>query len=58
MENILKPKGMLCNIRKTIEQIIVCNRVKDDCNIFQLHLILFVVFVYTFVEETTMIALE
>ena len=33
MENILKPKGMLCNIRKTIEWIIVCNRVKDDCNL-------------------------
>ena len=44
MENILKPKGMLCNI-KTIEQIMECNRVKDDCNIFQLHLILFFVFV-------------
>ena len=58
MENILKPKGMLCNIRKTIEWIIVCNRVKDDCNIFQLHLIFFVVFVYTFIEEITMIALE
>ena len=58
MENILKPKGMLCNVRKTIKQIIVCNRVKDDCNIFQLHLILFVVFVYILVEEITMIALE
>ena len=41
MENILKPKGMLCNIRKMIKWIIVHNRVKDDCNIFQLHLILF-----------------
>ena len=54
MENILKPKGMLYNVRKMIKWIIVCNRVKDDCNI---HLILFVVFVYTFVEEITMIAL-
>ena len=51
MENILKPKGMLCNVRKTIEQIIVHNRVKDDCNIFQLCLILFVVFVYNYVER-------
>ena len=58
MENILKTKGMLCNVRRTIEWIIVQNRVKDDCNIFQLHLILFVVFVYTFIEEITMIALE
>ena len=58
MENILKPKGMLCNIRKMIEWIIVCDRVKDDCNIFQLCLILFVVFVYTFIEEITMIALK
>ena len=33
MENILKPKGMLCNVRKTIKQIIVCNRVKDNCNL-------------------------
>ena len=33
MENILKPKGMMCNIRKMIEWIIVCNRVKDDCNL-------------------------
>ena len=56
MENILK--GMLCNVRTMIEQIIVCNRLKDNCNIFQLHLILFVVFVYTFVKEITMIALE
>ena len=32
MENIFKTKGMLCNIRKTIKRIIVCNRVKDDCN--------------------------
>ena len=58
MENILKPKGMLCNVRKMIGWITVCNRVKDHCNIFQLCLILFVVFVYTFVEEITMIALE
>ena len=58
MENILKPKGMLCNVRKTIKQIIVCNRVKDNCNIFQLHLILFVIFVYILVEEIAMIALE
>ena len=49
MENTLKPKGMLCNVRKTIKWIIVCNRVKDNCNIFQLHLILF--FVYTLVEN-------
>ena len=41
MENILKPKGMLCNVRKMIEWIIVHNRVKDDCNIFQLCLIFF-----------------
>ena len=58
MENILKPKGMLCNVRKMVKWIIVQNRVKDDCNIFQLHLILFVVFVYILVEEITMIALE
>ena len=32
MENILKPKGMLCNIRKIIKWIIACNRVKDNCN--------------------------
>ena len=51
MENILKPKGMLCNARKMIKWIIVCNGVKDDCNIFQLHLILFFVFVYTFVQN-------
>ena len=50
MENILKPKGMLCNIRKMIEQIIVCNRVKEDCNIFQLHLICFC-FVCIYVEK-------
>ena len=41
MENIFKPKEMLCNVRKMIKWIIVHNRVKDDCNIFQLHLILF-----------------
>ena len=51
MENILKPKGMLCNVRKMIKWIIVHNRLKDNCNIFQFHLILFVVFVYTFIEE-------
>ena len=51
MENILKQKGMLCYVRKMVEQIIVHNRVKDDCNIFQLHLILFFVFVYTFVKN-------
>ena len=51
MENILKPKGMLCNVRKMIKWIIVHNRVKDNCNIFQLCLILFFVFVYTFVEN-------
>ena len=56
MENILKPKGMLCNVRKMIEQTIEHNRVKDDCNIFQLHLILF--FVYNYIEKITMIALE
>ena len=33
MQNILKPKGMLCNIRKMIKWIIVHNRVKDDCNL-------------------------
>ena len=33
------------------EWTIVCDRVKDDCNIFQLHLILFVVFVYNYVER-------
>ena len=47
---------LLCNVRKMIEWIIVCNRVKDNCNIFQLRLILFVV--YTFIEEITMIALK
>ena len=44
MENILKPKGMLCNVKRMIEQIVKHNRTKDDCNllyIFQLHLILF-----------------
>ena len=35
MENILKPEGMLCNVRKMIRQIIVCNRVKDDCNVYR-----------------------
>ena len=58
MENVLKPKGMLCNVRKTIKLIIVCNRMKDDCNIFQLHLILFVVFVYILVEVIATVALE
>ena len=58
MENILKPKGMLCNVRKTIEWIIVHNRVKEDCNIFQLHLILLFVFVYNYIEKITMIDLE
>ena len=55
MENILKPKGMLCNVRKTIEQIIVHNRVKDDCNLSYIFssfvLSCFFVFVYTFVEN-------
>ena len=55
MENILKPKGMLCNVRKMIEWIIVCNRVKDDCNlslyIFQLHLILFLFLFIPLVEN-------
>ena len=58
MENILKPKGMLCNVREMIEWIIVHNRVKDDCNIFQLCLILFFAFVYNYIEKITMIALE
>ena len=33
------------------EWMIVHDRVKDDCNIFQLHLILFVVFVYNYIER-------
>ena len=53
--NFLKPKGMLCNVRKMIEWIIVCSRVKDNCNlplyVFQFGLILFFVFVYIFVEN-------
>ena len=33
MENILKPKGMLCNIERTAEQIVKHNGMKDDCNL-------------------------
>ena len=42
----LRSLGYCC---VTKEWMIVCNRVKDDCNIFQLRLILFVV--YNYVER-------
>ena len=54
MENILKPKGMLCNVRKTIRQIIVHNRLKDDCICsiyFPASSYPVFVFVYTVVEN-------
>ena len=55
MENILKPKGLLCNIRKMTEWIIVCNREKDNCNLLYIFssfiLSCFFIFVYTFVEN-------
>ena len=61
MENILKPKGMLCNVKWINEQIVIEQKKTVICYIFSsfiLSCLLFFVFVYNYVVEITMIDLE